>query len=401
MNKYKVDNQIDLPFHACYGCFACYNICPVSAISMKMNKGFYYPYIDNKKCIGCKLCQKVCEKQEEIENSTPIKYLAGKSCSSDIVYSSSSGGVFSELAKQVIIEGGSVIGCTSDREKVFHVVASSKEEIVLFRGSKYVQSNIQNCFKIAKELLKKGAVLFSGTPCQIAGLKAYLGKEYENLILVDVFCHGVPSPMIFEQYIDWLEQKTNKKVKKYTFRGKYLGWDENFRIQFEDGKEKVGPALISSFYRLFLDSKINNYTCSTCKYKSINRCSDLSLGDCWNIEKVTEDHEFYEGATTILVNTDKGQKLISRISCDELKLIHIDRDFIISNNTGALTNNKNEENENILIEEWNEKGYSFINKYYLTKYRKKLVVNRIGSLFSPKFKQIIKKAYKKMKGVIE
>lgn len=324
----------------CTGCRMCEQICPVKAIKMEENKeGFIEPIVDKKTCIKCGLCAKRCPQLNSIidNNSKIIDVYAAKNKNIEEQKTSSSGGIFSVLAKFVLNKNGKVYGCTlNDQLDIMHIGISKQEELSKIKGSKYVQSNTENTFNEVKEDLKNDKlVLYSGTPCQIAGLKAFLGKEYSNLITVDLVCHGVPSPKLFKAYLKWLEKKNKSKIKTYEFRNKEKNaWGLTAKIVFENGKVKHIKAETDPYYKTFLDSKTYREVCYNCKYANESRVGDITLADYWGIEK--EHPNFYDenGVSALLINTLKGKGIFEQLK----ENIDIERSTIekVANKNGNL-----------------------------------------------------------------
>ena len=210
----------------CSGCTACLNICPQNAISMVENEaGFKVPEIDQNKCIDCGLCKKTCPVLNTKQNNSINQCYVGYA-KEEYSNKSSSGGIFPLIANKILDDGGIVIGAAFDEDnELKHIAITDKEELIKLKGSKYLQSDLGNIFSFVKENIDDKKILFVGVPCQVAGLKAYLKKEYDNLICIDLFCHGVPSPKLFDKYIKELEEKQNDELINYDFRDKSTGWD--------------------------------------------------------------------------------------------------------------------------------------------------------------------------------
>lgn len=297
----------------------CEQICPVQAIKMIENdEGFIEPSVDNNKCIDCGLCARRCPQLNDIlkMNSKVIEVYAAKNKNVEEQKVSSSGGIFPVLANYVLDKNGKVYGCILDENlTVKHIGICNKAELSKFKGSKYVQSNTENTFREVKTDLKNDKlVLYSGTPCQIAGLKAFLGKEYNKLITVDLVCHGVPSPKLFKTYLMWLQDKNNSKIISYEFRNKEKNSSEKIaKVIFENGKVKYINSKVDSYYKMFLEAKTFREVCYSCKYANAERQGDITLGDYWGIEK--EHPDFYDknGISLILINTKKGKDLIKTV----------------------------------------------------------------------------------------
>lgn len=318
----------DILGNKCTGCSSCYNICPKDCISMEYNyEGFLYPQTNLDKCIECRLCEKVCpviqSKEEKIEkqNIEEQKSFAGWSLDDSERSRSSSGGVFSLIAKYVLENNGYVFGaCINEHYEVIHIGVNKVEELKKLQGSKYVQSKIGTVYKQVKEKLQLNVpVLFIGTPCQVAGLKGYLLKEYDNLYLIDFICHGVPSNKVLKRYIDYQVKKYSSKIRYSTinFRNKKYGWN-NFSMSFDfENKEKyIYPNKEDMFFKIFLSDIALRKSCYQCKNKSVNKYSDLTLGDYWGIEEL--DNEFFNLSenkciTTIIVHSNKGEYILDKI----------------------------------------------------------------------------------------
>ena len=304
----------------CTGCRTCEQICPFNAIKMVENKeGFIEPLIIKEKCTNCSVCSKICPQLNDVQikRLEKIEAYAGKNRNTEIQKQSSSGGIFSALAEYVLDNNGVVYGCAfNENMNAEHIRIETKEELYKLRGSKYIQSNTKNTFKDAKNQLEKSKmVLYSGTPCQIAGLIAFLGKEYANLVTIDLVCHGVPSPKLFEKYKDWLEEKNNSKVVSYDFSNKEKnGWGVNAKFILENGKVKYFKAEIDPYYKSFLNSTTYRESCYKCKYSNTNRIGDITLADYWGIDKIHPDFYDEKGISAILVNTQKGKNFLEKLN---------------------------------------------------------------------------------------
>lgn len=301
---------------SCCGCGACVQSCPKGCISfMEDQEGFLYPLIDHKKCIACGLCVSVCPFHELIEAKSPQHAFAAYNTNDKVRSESSSGGFFSLLAKSILDKGGAVFGAMFDeRWNVVHGFIESVDEMPRLRGSKYVQSFIGNSYEIAKRFLIAGRhVLFSGTPCQISGLKNYLSKEYDNLVTVDFICHGVPSPELWRWYLDIVKKQIS--IVGINFRNKDNGWKRyNFAIDY--GLD--APSLRSfhkedPFMMAFLNDLSLRPSCSSCKVKGGRSNSDITIADFWNVDKVLDGFDDDKGTNLVLENSPKGAVLLSSI----------------------------------------------------------------------------------------
>ena len=299
----------------CCGCFACYNICPKECISMlKDSEGFSYPQIDSKKCIECNLCEKVCPIiNRYVEGEDKLEGYYGYINDDNIRLGSSSGGIFSAIADYVIENKGIVIGASfDDNFAVKHSIIESKRDLWKLRGSKYVQSEINDIFKCVRDFLDDNRlVLFTGTPCQVAGLKKYLQKKYDNLYTVDILCHGVPSPKVWSKYINEKEKEYGSKIFKINFRNKDEGWNNfSLKINFENGAIYKNNIKNDLYLKFFLNHLSLRPSCHSCKFKSLNRASDLTIGDAWGIDKIDSSINSYNGVSLVIVHSEKGERLI-------------------------------------------------------------------------------------------
>ena len=298
----------------CSGCEACKDICPNNAIFFEEDeKGFMYPKIDSSICTNCGLCQKKCPANQVINKKDYISSVAAYSLDEETRSKSSSGGIFSELAKQILSQGGFIVGAAFDKEKVLrHIVIDNIDDLYKLRGSKYVQSQTGNVYKEVKSLLDNSkVVLFSGTPCQIYGLKAFLNKDYSNLYTVDVLCHGVPSPLVFKKY---LEEKKCLPDSDVNFRDKTLGWT-NYNFTFETSNVKNQSSNESdTYFKGFVENLFLRESCYNCKYNILNsRSADISIGDFWGVENYYPELSDNKGISAVITYSKKGQELFDSI----------------------------------------------------------------------------------------
>lgn len=301
----------------CTGCEACYNICPVNAIKMQENKeGFKYPVIDEKLCTLCGICYNRCPELNFEFTNFKIPYCYAVMADNEIRKNSSSGGVFSVLAQEVLNEGGYVCAASyNDKFEVEHIIISNIDDLKKLQGSKYVQSCLKDCLKSVYELLEnEKTVLFSGTPCQIAGLYAFLGdKEYCNLITVDLVCHGVPSPLVFKKYLAETVG-VDEKIEAVNFRDKVNDWNTSSLLTVKTDKNLYSFAQENNYYiKGFLSELFNRKSCEKCKYTKIKRTGDITLGDFWGISKYNEKLNDYKGTSLVLINNLKGQQILNKI----------------------------------------------------------------------------------------
>lgn len=308
----------------CCGCQACANICPKKAITFTDDEyGFSYPYIDSDKCIGCYHCVKTCDFQNPtgVKSNYPLKSYAATIKNNDILKQSSSGGVFSALAIATLENKGVVFGCIlDDNSNPVHICVDNNDDLESMRGSKYVQSDVGYSYQEVKRRLQSGQkVLFSGTPCQVAALRSFLGDSvYDNLLTVDLICHGVPSALMFRQYIAYLENKYNGKIVKYRFRSKARGWG-NF-VQEVDVvigntvKKKYIGSNSEFFMPNYRAGNLNRPSCYCCKYARPERVADFTMGDFWGYRKAKNlKLNPSKGLSVCLVNNEKAAGSFSEI----------------------------------------------------------------------------------------
>lgn len=299
----------------CTGCRNCEQICPTHSIIMKADdEGFIVPIIDQTTCIDCSLCQKRCPQNMVMDTSKSFSVYAFRYNNDKDLFTSASGGAFISFARYVVNQGGVVYGAAyvDDDLHVGHVKVNNVRNLYILQSSKYVQSNTYNTYnEVKQDLLGGRLVLYSGTPCQIAGLKAFLKSEYENLLTIDVICHGVPSPLLFEKYIQWMSSK-NSKIVKYDFRDKGAGWGLVYKAITKYNSKSL-PGVLDPYYYHFLKGNTYRECCYKCKYSKPERISDITIGDYWGIEKEHPDFYSTKGVSCVLVNTDKGNKVFDNI----------------------------------------------------------------------------------------
>ena len=316
----------------CCGCGACFNACPKKAISMCEDEyGFIYPQINKNLCVECGLCKKTCGYQDLPEKHVSSKVYAAASKSSDIIKKSASGGAFATLAIKVLKDGGVVYGATlafEDQKLIPKYISIDKvQDLYKLQGSKYVQCNIGTTYKQAKKDLTEGKkVLFSGTPCNIAGLKKFLARDYENLITVEIICHGVPSAMLFQDFINVYSHKLGGTIEDFYFRDKSKGQGMVTRSVWKNKKGeqyktiKVGGIL--SYINFFSRSYTYRINCYSCPYATKDRVADLTIGDFWGFHEEYPNYKESQGLSNgkgiscVLVNTSQGENILKQCSYD-------------------------------------------------------------------------------------
>lgn len=375
----------------CCGCTACVSICPKDAILMEPDiLGFKYPKVDLEKCIDCGLCEKVCAFNANYDKSLNLDdpdIYAARHKDIHEIETSRSGAVFIAISDYVLGNGGVVYGVGyKGHFVVTHKRATTKEERNEFKGSKYVQSDLDGIFRQVKNDLKSGKmVLFSGTPCQTAGLNSFVGKELrENLILVDIVCHGVPSPNIWRDYLTYIENKYKSRVLKVDFRDKSrIGWSGHIEsFIFGNGKIKESRLFTNIFYQHI----VLRSSCGKCYYTNFRRPSDLTLADYWGWEKISDGfNSDNKGCSLLLVNTVKGQYILNEI-LDDLNLISSSKEKCMQPNLQrpSVLSPKCTD----LVIDYQRKGFKYIAKKYGNigwKYR----INKFISSTKRNIKQIL------------
>lgn len=366
----------------CCGCGACMNICPKNAISMVEDEaGFVFPAIDEQKCVHCDLCKRVCNYQNKQAPFTMGKTYAAMAKNSQMVERSASGGVFAAIAAQVLKAGGVVFGCALDTKPdihVHHIKIDQLEDLEKLQGSKYLQSDIGMIYKEVKcEVATGHPVLFSGTPCQIAGLKGFLMNQIpDNLLLIDIICHGVGSQALFKAYLDCLAQKKKGTIENYSFRDKTAGWGLHARVDVQrNGNDKqsyfIQPGF-DSYYWLFLKSEIYRENCYECSYASANRPGDITIGDYWGIEKehpeiLKKNGGIFDenlGVSCIIINSDRGQALLEQYG-QGIALVPSTFEQVSRWNKQLNAPSKHTGIRQQVLDSYKKKGYKGVERTYL------------------------------------
>lgn len=309
----------------CTGCSACFAACPRKAMSMLPDKdGFLFPKIDGAKCVQCGICERVCpvlrkscgELEVDSSRDAPSAY-AAITKNEVIRLESSSGGVFTELASQILKEKGCTFGCVLDARLVAcHAKAETDSELSRMRGSKYVQSDLRDSFRDCKAELDNGrSVLFSGTPCQIAGLRNYLGREYPGLLTVDLICHGVPSPAVFDKYKHDVERRMESELTDIGFRSKKVSWKRfSMTHYFRDSAKDFAETLDrNSYLRVFLRNLCLRPCCATCKFRAGRSGADITIADFWGVERYLPEFSDEKGVSAVVVHTQKGRRVWTKL----------------------------------------------------------------------------------------
>ena len=349
----------------CTGCTACANICPKSCIEMKEDdEGFSYPVIDNSRCISCLACERVCPiLNNHTHKDEETKAYAALSKNDETRLESSSGGIFSELAKLILQSNGIVYGAKYDDDfKVIHTGIEDIESLKELRGAKYSQSDLSTIFQTVKKQLNNGRqVLFSGTPCQIGGLKAFLKKDYDNLYCIDFVCHGVPSPLVWKKYIEYRSQvDADNQVPEYiNLRNKESGWS-HYSYQVEFAYSKSNHYLCQNDKDLYMSLFVNNYilrrSCSNCYYKGYSRESDITLGDFWGIWDILPSMDDNKGTSVVFTHSNKGEKLLNSAAI-HLQSNPVTLDQATMMNPSLLKSSLPKENRERVLQEIGQNGF--------------------------------------------
>ena len=396
----------------CCACGACKNICPKHAISMEEDEyGFIYPVINERLCIKCGKCKKVCNYQnDDIKEESKEAYVSSAK-DINLLLKSASGGVFATLAGSIIEKDGVVYGVSMNNVnntlKPEHIRVNNKEFIKKLQGSKYVQSDTANSFINIERDLKEGKmVLFSGTPCQVAGLKGYLGRKYENLYVVDIICHGVPSAKFFQDYISILMKKWNGQILDFKFRDKTNGWGLNAKVIYKDKNNKAKIKRIpygeSSYFDMFLKSETYRENCYSCPYATKGRVGDITIGDYWGVQKehpelmVEAGGEYNDanGISCVLVNNEKGKQLLKLLNNKvSINLSTIEK---VARKNGQLKNPSNcPETRKEILEIYKEHGYFEVDSYFKKRNGVRTQYYYLKNMLPHSFKKVIKNLVKR------
>lgn len=305
----------------CFGCGACENSCPKNAILMVPDEqGFLYPEINAELCVNCNLCKMSCQirHEDELKGDESVKCFGFKN--EDIIrMRSSSGGAYTAISDKILSEGGICYGTVfSDRNDVIFQKARTKQERDLFLGSKYVQSSIgRSYYEIGIELRNQEIVLFTGTPCQVAGLKQYLkGHKIstDRLLTIDLLCHGTPSPKLWKDYVRFLEKKNNGKMIAYSFRNKERGWiGYHIKVEYDNGMIEYDSHEALTFLNLFSMDLTLRPSCYSCPYACKGRCGDITIGDFWGCHKLDQEFTDNKGISLLIANSEKGDRMLADI----------------------------------------------------------------------------------------
>lgn len=356
----------------CCGCGACAQRCPKSCITMSDDEqGFLYAKVDEGSCVNCCLCEKVCPMLNPGEPRKPLATYAAIHRDEKIRLASSSGGVFTALAEYIIKQGGVVFGARfNDKWDVIHDWTETIEGVAAFRGSKYVQSEIGDNYIKAERFLKQGRqVLFTGTPCQIAGLKRFLRKDYDNLLAVEVACHGVPSPLVWHSYVKSIQH--NRKLHFLSFRDKSNGWKRfNFKAKF-DQTSIHEPFDENIYMKGFLYNLYLRPSCYDCKFKSLKSLSDLLIADFWGISLINRNLDDDKGVSLVLANSINAKLLLEHLN---VSTFLVDYSEVLPYNTALISSVTKNKYYNMFWQKHSELGFLAVQKVFN---RKPSIIHRI------------------------
>lgn len=355
----------DVLIDACTGCGACTNICPKDCVAMIADgAGFLRPSIDQSKCIGCGKCRSVCPaltKKDAAESQIEPQCYAAWSLDDEIRFHSTSGGIFTHLAQSILRQGGVVVGARYRKDHtVEHAMISSEAELPALRQSKYVQSDVGLVYRDVRSRLEhQQPALFVGTPCQCAGLRRFLGRDYNTLYLCDFICRGVNSPVIYRDYLKELENSYGSAAKRVWFKNKTISWNKFCtKVLFQDGQEYLADRETDPYMLGYIKSDLSCYmrpSCYQCDFKGIKRPVDITLGDFWGVEKQFPDIHTEKGVSLVLAHSEKALSLLSGMR-NEVSLIRADLAKALEHNTCALSSVKNGVSSEMFYQKLKEKG---------------------------------------------
>ncbi len=378
----------------CTGCMCCENVCPKKCITKEIDEeGFVFPKVDEQQCVNCSLCLKKCQAVANVEKTSIQKAYALQIKDTKSLKDSASGGIAYEISKYIITNGGVSYGAIFDDD--FNVVHQRADSIKLLKkqqGSKYVQSDISEVYISLKADCESGKkVVFIGTPCQVAAIKKFLNKDYNNLLLVDLICHGVPSQSLFHKYLEYKKEKIKDgDIIDYQFRNKDNGWGTNYKIKTKN-KIKKGTAMEEVYYSDFEEGFNYRESCYNCTYAINDRVGDITIGDYWGIDEhqVKDIFDYTKGVSCVLVNSLKGEKFLENILLN-CNYIETKIEDIIKNNSNLREPAKRPSIRDEYYKSIDKIGMKFSKKLLLKKksYYKSIIIG----LIPKKIKKIIKRS---------
>ena len=391
----------------CCGCGACKSVCPRNAISMVADEdGFLYPQIDIRLCVECGACQNVCGYQSLPNRSKPIACYAASAKDAELLRNSASGGVFAVMAKKTLNRGGVVYGVAMNMEDTGltarHIRIGTVSEMAALQGSKYVQSTIGATYKQAKKDLQEGKqVLFSGTPCQIAGLRSFLGKEYDTLFTVEVICHGVPNSKMFQDFLETLERKKGNTITAFSFRSKDKGQGMNTSIEYHN--TNGGYSRVSrnghrySYMHYFLKAYIYRINCYSCPFATEERVADITIGDYWGFHEehpiISRDVKLNntKGVSCVLLNSERGIRLFEECSSDQV-ILATEFEKIAKHNEQLRKPCKKSQERDVILKLYREKGYDAVEQHFQKTCKKERMISAAMDMVPKGLKRAVKRA---------
>lgn len=391
--------MLTVDYEKCTGCGACVQRCPKRCISWTQREfGFRYPQIDKEACVNCGLCEKVCPTDKALEVPVEQKVYAAVHKDTEVLAKSTSGGAFTAIADAIFAQGGIVYGAAMlDDMQVKHIRTTGKDDFEGLRSSKYLQSDTGTTYQMVEQDLKQGKfVLYSGTPCQIDGLKNFLGKDYETLYTVDIVCHGVGSQAYFDKYMDFARERYGK-IKALRFRSKeYAGWSCGGGVVVVDSSDCLKKIPYRDFdnyyYSYFLSGDIYRKSCYSCKYANTNRVGDFTLGDYWGVEALNLPLQTENGCSLLLVNNQHAMQLLDEI--ESLDRVETTVEQAAHCNKQLNAPSKLMDSRQNRIGEYESMSGQQIQKEYLKNHRKTVVKGQLKALMPYKLKLLIRSARK-------
>lgn len=390
--------MIKINFEKCTGCGACVQVCPKNCISWGEEElGFLYPDVDEIECIDCGLCEKVCPIEKKTRELVNQKAYAAVHKNNEVLFASTSGGAFTAIANTILEADGIVYGAFMDKNmKVFHKRIEDINELSELRGSKYLQSDIKETYQQAEKDLKNGKlVLYTGTPCQIDGLKSFLNNNYENLYSIDIICHGVGSQKYFDKYLEYAKTRWGE-IKELKFRSKeYVGWScggGEVVVGTENMKKNPFYDYDNYYYSYFLSGDIYRQSCYKCKYANIDRVGDFTLGDYWGVEALKLDLKTENGCSLLLVNNSHAMNLFKRVT--ELKFLETTIEQAAHCNKQLNEPSKFPAYRDKRIVEYETLSGIEIQKEYLKFHKKYVIKGKLKSMIPYKLRLYIRKKRK-------
>ena len=392
MHEYEESYMLQCETNKCFGCGACIQGCPQKCIRWSSGEfGFLYPHVDNMLCVNCGLCERMCPIGKPVSKCVKPEAYAVVNRNEAILNNSTSGGAFSAIAEKLIESDASVYGSIMDESfQVRHIRASSLSDLRKIRGSKYVQSSIDDVFTQVKDDLKKGKeVLFSGTPCQIAAIHGFLGKEYANLLCIDIVCHGVASQAYFDKFKDYLI-KSDSELVSIEFRNKkYVGWSCGGVLHYK-GKDKPFYNFNQYYYSYFLSGEIYRNSCYSCPFANMNRIGDITLGDFWGVESINTGFETTQGCSLMLINSEKGRRIMERIQ-DRIMFVQVNVDEAKRLNRQLTKPTKYKNAREVRLAEYDQLDGAEIQKIYKKTHKVIILRGKLKSMLPYRIKLKLRK----------